>query len=136
VNYKNSKIFIDELKRTFPVYILGMIFHAIVIYILYKIPSIIGKILDLLTEGNVSREVIMNEVYSLIFYSIIMIIPRIAYRFLFFTRARMSDTYLRSKVIEYLQIVINKKVFWKCFFLHSKASGSTYYRISSYRKEF
>lgn len=105
VNYKNSKIFIDELKRTFPVYILGMIFHAIVIYILYKIPSIIGKILDLLTEGNVSREVIMNEVYSLIFYSIIMIIPRIAYRFLFFTRARMSDTYLRSKVIEYLQIV-------------------------------
>lgn len=103
--YKNNKIFIDELKRTFPIYILGMVFHAIVIYILYKIPSIIGNILDLLIEGNASKEVIMNEVYSLIFYSIIMIIPRIIYRTLFFTRARISDTYLRSKVIEHLQSV-------------------------------
>lgn len=103
--YKNNKIFIDELKRTFPIYILGMIFHAIVIYILYKIPSIIGNILDLLIEGNASKDVIMNEVYSLIFYSLIMIIPRIIYRTLFFIRARISDTYLRSKVIEHLQSV-------------------------------
>lgn len=103
--YKNNKIFIDELKRTFPIYILGMVFHAIVIYILYKIPSIIGNILDLLIEGNASKDVIMNEVYSLIFYSLIMIIPRIIYRTLFFTRARISDTYLRSKVIEHLQSV-------------------------------
>lgn len=103
--YKSNKIFIDELKRTFPIYILGMVFHAIVIYILYKIPSIIGNILDLLIEGNASKDVIMNEVYSLIFYSLIMIIPRIMYRTLFFTRARISDTYLRSKVIEHLQSV-------------------------------
>lgn len=103
--YKSNKIFIDELKRTFPIYILGMVFHAIVIYILYKIPSIIGNILDLLVKGNVSKDVIMHEVYSLIFYSIIMIIPRIIYRTLFFTRARISDTYLRSKVIEHLQSV-------------------------------
>jgi len=103
--YKNNKIFIDELKRTFPIYILGMVFHAAVIYILYKIPSIIGNILDLLIEGNSSKDVIMNEVYSLIFYSLIMIIPRIIYRTLFFTRARISDTYLRSKVIEHLQSV-------------------------------
>lgn len=102
---KNSKIFIDELKRTFPIYILGMIFHAIVIYILYKIPSIIGNILDLLIEGNASKETIMKQVYILITYSIIMIIPRIMYRTLFFTRARISDTYLRSKVIEHLQSV-------------------------------
>lgn len=101
----SDKIFIDELKRTFPIYILGMIFHAIVIYILYKMPSIIGNILDLLMEGNVSKDVIMNEVYSLVFYSLIMIIPRIIYRTLFFTRARISDTYLRSKVIEHLQSV-------------------------------
>ncbi len=48
---KNHKIFfVDELKRTFPIYILGMVFHAIVIYILYKIPSIIGNILDLLIK--------------------------------------------------------------------------------------
>ena len=82
-----------------------MVFHAIVIYILYKIPSIIGNILDLLIKGNVSKEVIMGEVYSLIFYSIIMLIPRIIYRTLFFTKARISDTYLRSKVIEHLQFV-------------------------------
>ncbi len=104
-NYKSNKIFIDELKRTFPIYILGMVFHAIVIYILYKIPSIIGNILDLLIKGNASKDIIMHNVYSLIFYSIIMIIPRIIYRTLFFTRARISDTYLRSKVIEHLQTV-------------------------------
>lgn len=102
---KNNKIFIDELKRTFPIYILGMVFHAIVIYILYKIPSIIGNILDLLITGNISKDVIMKNVYSLIFYSLIMIIPRILYRVLFFMRARVSDTYLRSKVIEHLQFV-------------------------------
>ena len=104
-NCKNNKIFTAELKRTFPIYILGMVFHAIVIYILYKIPSIIGNILDLLIKGNTNKDVIMHSVYSLIFYSIIMIIPRIIYRTLFFTRARISDTYLRSKVIEHLQSV-------------------------------
>jgi len=102
---QKNKIFINELKRTFPIYLLGMIFHAVVIYILYKIPSIIGNILDLLMKGNVSKEVIMNEVYRLIFYSVIMIAPRIMYRTLFFTRARISDTYLRSKVIQHLQYV-------------------------------
>jgi len=45
---KDSKIFTDELKRTFPIYICGMVFQAMVFYILYKIPSIIGNILDLL----------------------------------------------------------------------------------------
>lgn len=95
----------NELKRTVPIYILGMVFHAITVYIVYKIPSIIGNILDLLIEGEVSKEIIMNEVYILVFYSILMIIPRIAYRTLFFTRARISDTYLRSEVIKYLQEV-------------------------------
>lgn len=102
---KNNKIFVDELKRTFPIYILGMVFHAMVIYILYKIPSIIGEILDLFISGNASKEVIMNEVYKLIFYSLIMLIPRIIYITLFFIRARISDTYLRSKVVEHLQSV-------------------------------
>lgn len=102
---KKNGIFIDELKRTFPIYTLGIIFHAIVIYILYKIPNIIGNILDLLMEGNTSKEVIMSEVYKLIFFSLIMIIPRIIYRTLFFVTARVSDTYLRSKVIEHLQSV-------------------------------
>ena len=103
--HRNNKIFTDELKRTIPIYILGMIFHAIVIYILYKIPSIVGNILDLFIIGNINKETIMKEVYSLIFYSTIMIIPRIMYRTLFFKVARKSDTYLRSKVIEHLQSV-------------------------------
>lgn len=101
--YKNNKILTDELKRTFPIYMSGMIFHAMVMYILYKIPSIIGNILDLLIDGNASKQLIMDEVYKLIFYSIIMIIPRMMYRTLFFTRARISDTYLRKKVLEHLQ---------------------------------
>lgn len=103
--YKNNKIFVDEIKRTLPKYILGMLFHWIEIYILYKIPSILGKILDLLIADNVSNDVIMQEVYSLVFYSVILIIPRILYRTLFFTVARISDTNLRRKVIEHLQKV-------------------------------
>lgn len=103
--HKNNKIFTDELKRTIPIYILGMVFHAIVIYILYKIPSIVGNILDLFMTENINREYIIKEVYRLIFYSVVMIIPRIMYRVLFFKVARKSDTYLRSKVIEHLQSV-------------------------------
>lgn len=120
-NCKNNKIFTAELKRTFPIYILGMVFHAIVIYILYKIPSIVGNILDLLIKGNTNKDVIMHSVYSLIFYSIIMIIPRIIYRTLFFTRARISDTYLRSKVIEHLQSVNQNIMIKKTkeYFLHT-----------------
>lgn len=102
---KNNKIFVDELKRTIPIYILGMIFNGIVIYILYKIPQIIGNILDLLLQENISKDTIMKEVYALIFYSVIMIFPRIMHRILFFRRARISDTYLRKKVLEHLQYV-------------------------------
>lgn len=104
-DYRNHKIFVDELKRTFPIYIIGMVFHAIAVYILYKIPSIIGEILDLLLQGNIEKEIIWQQVYRLIFYSIFMIIPRIIYRTLLFRRARASDTYLRKKVVEHLQYV-------------------------------
>lgn len=104
-NEKNHPIFTDEIKRTFSIYILGMVFHAICIYMLYKIPSIIGEILDLLLAGNIEKEVIMHHVYRLILYSVLMIIPRILYRVLYFRRARISDTYLRKKVVEHLQYV-------------------------------
>lgn len=89
----------------FPFSLLEHLLFLLAHIFLYKIPSIIGNILDLLLSGNASKESIMKEVYSLIFYSLIMIIPRIIYRTLFFTRARISDTYLRSKVIEHLQSV-------------------------------
>ena len=42
---KNNKIFADELKRTFPIYMIGIIFRGLTIYILYKIPEFIGNIL-------------------------------------------------------------------------------------------
>ena len=102
---KNNKIFADELKRTFPIYMIGIIFHGLTIYILYKIPEFIGNILDLLLSESINEEIIINEVYTLLFYSVILIIPRISYRILFFTRARISDIYLRKKVIEHLQNV-------------------------------
>ncbi len=102
---KNHPIFKNEIKRTFPVYIAGMFFHAICIYILYKIPTIIGQILDLLLEGNVEKQTIMTHVYTIICYSIFMIIPRIIYRTLYFSKAREADTYLRKKVVEHLQYV-------------------------------
>lgn len=104
-DYSNHKIFSDELKRTVPIYIIGMVFHAITVYILYKIPNIIGDMLDLLLQGNIEKEIIMYQVYVLIFYSIIMIIPRMIYRALLFRTARISDTYLRKKVVEHLQYV-------------------------------
>lgn len=104
-SYKSNKIFTDELKRTFPIYTLGVIFHIMVIYILYKIPVIIGNILDLLMQGNVSKEIVMKEVYALIFYSVAMMFPRIMYRTLYFSVARKSDTILRKKVLEHLQYV-------------------------------
>lgn len=104
-SYKSNKIFTDELKRTFPIYTLGVIFHVMVIYILYKIPVIIGNILDLLIQGNVNKEIVMKEVYALIFYSVIMMFPRIMYRTLYFRVARKSDTILRKKVLEHLQYV-------------------------------
>lgn len=104
-NYKNHETLIKELRRTFPIYILGMVFHAICIYILYKIPTIIGEILDLLLAGNTDKEVIMNQVMTLILYSVFMIIPRVISRTFYFRKARISDTYLRKKVIEHLQFV-------------------------------
>ncbi len=102
---KYNKILIDEFKRTFPIYILGMIFHAITTYILYLIPGFIANILDLLLSGNSDKILIMEQVYKIIFYSVILIIPRIIYRTLFFTVARTSDTKLRKEVIKHLQEV-------------------------------
>ena len=104
-NYKNHETLMKELRRTFPIYMLGMVFHAICIYMLYKIPTIIGEILDLLLAGNNDKEVIMNQVMTLIQYSVFMIIPRVISRTFYFRKARISDTYLRKKVIEHLQFV-------------------------------
>ncbi len=102
---QNHKILQKEFKRTLPIYLLGIPFHMIEIYILYKIPTIIGDLLDLLLQENGNKDEIMTKVYSLLFYSIIMIIPRMIYRTFYFIEARKSDTILRKRVIEHLQSV-------------------------------
>lgn len=102
---KNHEILENEFKRTFPIYFLGMFFHIIELYLLYKIPTIIGDLLDLFLQENGNKSVIMDQVYSLLFYSVILILPRMIYRTLYFMEARSSDTILRKKVIEHLQTV-------------------------------
>lgn len=98
-------ILIQEFKKTFPKHILGMFFHAIVIFMMLKIPSIIGTILDMLLEGNVQKEQMMQQVYLLIFYSVILVIPRSICRTLYFTVARKTDTKLRKEVVKQLEQV-------------------------------
>ena len=95
----------DEFKKTFPIYSLGILFNGIQSIIHFLIPFIIGQILDLLLQGNVDKNGIMNKVYLLIIVSIMSMVPRIIYRTLFFTVARISDTKLRKKTIEHLQYV-------------------------------
>lgn len=100
-----NKIIKKELNRILPYHLLGVLFHAIVIYLTLKIPESIGKILDMLMQTNIDKAAIMKEAYWLIFYSSIVFVPRTLYRTLLFTISRKTDTYLRKKVIEHLQKV-------------------------------
>ena len=102
---KYNKIITKELNRILPYHLLGVVFHAIVIYLAFKIPESIGKILDMLSQTNVDKEFIMQETYWLIFYCAIVFVPRIIYRILFFTISRKADTYLRKEVVKHLQKV-------------------------------
>ena len=102
---KYNKIITKELNRILPYHLLGIVFHTIVIYLAFKIPESIGKILDMLSQTNIDRELIMQETYWLIFYCAIVVIPRIIYRILFFTYSRKADTYLRKEVVKHLQKV-------------------------------
>ncbi len=99
----DNNIIRDEMKRNLPKYMLGILFHCIVIYILFKIPQSIGNILDLLSQENINKDLIMNEMFWLIFYSTIWIFPRIIFMYCYFTVGRTSEINLRSKVMEYLK---------------------------------
>ena len=46
--YKMNKFLKQEFKRTFPLYILGVLFETITIYITLLNTQIIGKILDMI----------------------------------------------------------------------------------------
>ena len=71
---KYNQIITKELNRVLPYHLLGVVFHAIVIYLTFKIPESIGKILDMLSQDNVDKGLIIQEAYWLIFYSSILMI--------------------------------------------------------------
>lgn len=94
-----------ELNRILPYHLLGVIFHVLAIYIVFKIPQCIGNILDMLLEQNIDQTKILQEAGWLIFYSSFIWIPRSLYRHLYFTISRKTDTYLRKEVVKHLQKV-------------------------------
>lgn len=102
---KYNKIITKELNRILPYHLLGVVFHTIVIYLAFKIPESIGKILDMLSQTSVDKGQIMQEAYWLIFYCSIVFIPRTIYRILLFTVSRKADTHLRKEVVKHLQKV-------------------------------
>jgi len=100
-----NPILIKEFKRTFPIYFLGILVNGVQATFHFTIPYIIGQILDMLLSETASETEIFNKVYLLIFVSFLAFFPRALYRKLFFTRARISDTYLRKEAIKHLQYV-------------------------------
>lgn len=102
---KYNKIITAELNRILPYHLLGIVFHTMVIYLAFKIPESIGRILDMLSQTTGNKELIIQEACWLIFYSSVVFIPRLLYRILFFTVSRKTDTYLRKRVISHLQKV-------------------------------
>lgn len=102
---KYNKIITKELNKLLPYHLLGVIFHAIVIYMAFKIPECIGNILDMLRVENIDKVQIINEAYKLIFYSSFIFVPRTIARTCYHTKSRESEVYLRKKVIEHLQKV-------------------------------
>ncbi len=102
---KHSELIEKELKKTMPLYIIGLLFQGITLYVEFLIAQITGNILDLILQGNITKDVIMQEVYKLLIYSFIIFVPNTIKRMLYFKVARKSDTILRKKVFEKLQYV-------------------------------
>ena len=102
---KHSKLIIDELKRTFPLYIMGMIFEIIALYISLLISQITGKILDMILQTNIAEEQIMQEIYILLFWSAIIILPNLIKRLFYYAVGRTSDMKLRREIYKKLQYV-------------------------------
>lgn len=102
---KYNEMMIKELKRTAPLYILGIIFHTITLYIMLLIIQISGGILDMILQENITKEQIMQEIYRLLFYSIIIIIPHLLKRLFYFGVARTTDTRFRKEIYKKLQYV-------------------------------
>ena len=101
----NHPILVNEFKKTFPIYFLGMLANGFQATFHFINPFIIGQILDFLLQGSTPTQEIMNKVYLLIIVSVLALFPRATYRWLFFTRARISDTKLRKETLKHLQYV-------------------------------
>ena len=101
----HSKLIVNELKRTFPLYIMGMIFETIALYISLLISQITGKILDMILQTNITKEQIMHEIYILLFWSAIIILPNLIKRLLYYAVGRTSDMKLRREIYKKLQYV-------------------------------
>lgn len=101
----HSKLIIDEFKRTFPLYIMGMIFEIIASYISLLISQITGKILDMILQTNIAKEQIMHEIYILLFWSAIIILPNLIKRLFYYAVGRTSDMKLRREIYKKLQYV-------------------------------
>ena len=56
-----NKIVEKEIIRILPYHLLGVIFHSIVIYMAFKIPQIIGNILNLLMQETINQEQIIKQ---------------------------------------------------------------------------
>ena len=102
---KHSELVEKELKKTMPLYIIGMLFHGITVYIELLIAQLTGNILDLILQGNITKDMIMQEVYDLLIYSFLIFVPNTIKRMFYFRVARRSDTVLRKNVYEKLQYV-------------------------------
>ncbi len=100
-----NRIWKEEIKKTTPIYIIGIVFHIVTIVINLVTPLIIGTILDMLIAGA-KKEEIFKKCIILIILLILHIIPRFIYRYCYFINARSSDTNLRKKVVEHLQKVL------------------------------
>lgn len=102
---KHSELVIKELRKTIPLSIIGIIFHTITLYILLYTIKITGGILDMILQEGVTKEQIMQELYKLIFYSVIIIIPHLVKRFFYFIVSKQVETRIRKKVYDKLQYV-------------------------------
>ena len=102
---KTDSIARNELRKTLPRYIMGMIFRAISYYILLMIPKYVGAILDLLLQENPSIEQVYHELYGLLFWSAFIIIPWAIARVLLYSTARRSEAKLCNRLYRSLQKV-------------------------------
>ena len=95
---KHCELVVNELKRTAPLYVIGIIFEIITLYISLLIAQISGKVLDMILQTDINKDQIMQEIYILLFWSAIIIIPNFIKRIFYYGVGRTSDKILRREI--------------------------------------